>query len=722
MTRAGNVGAGLTGWTAIRRSGSCAAALGITLAVAAGAQAQERSRPTLNFYGVTGLIDMPSAESQPNGQISTTISNFGGITRTTLAFQIAPRLSGAFRYSAIQDWNSGGFATYYDRGFDLRLRAIDEGQWASWVPAVTIGLQDFAGTGLYSGEYIVATKHLTDQLKITAGLGWGRLGSSGAFGNTGTRPPIDIGEGGNPNTSQWFRGPVAPFGGIEWQPTDRLTLKAEYSSDAYTLESDERGVFDRNSSFNFGATYEVADGFAIGAYSMYGSELGVFAKLSFNPNDPPNPGSIEPAPAPVAVRVRRADDPGAWSTAWTQEANADAIIAADIETWLAREGMALEAFEVNATEATLWLQNDRYNVAAQAIGRAARILTRTLPASVEVFHIIPVHRGLPISRITLQRSDVEELANALNGGAQIVERAVFSDPGPRPAWSAYADGRYSKFHWGLEPDLELSFFDPEQPVRGDLDLRLWGRYEALPGLVLNGAVAGRIVGNLDQIDRTSNSELPRVRSDFALYAKEGDPGLSELTAAYFFKPGRNLYGRATVGYLEPMFGGVSTELLWKPVESRLALGAELNYAVQRDYDMQLGFQDYDVVTGHLTAYYGFGNGYEAQIAAGRYLAGDWGTTVAFRRTFRNGWQLGAFATFTDVSAEQFGEGSFDKGIELTVPLSWFIGQPSRRKSRTVLRSLARDGGQPLIVADRLYPLVRDYQEYWIDDTSARFWR
>jgi hypothetical protein len=172
------------------------------------------------------------------------------------AFQIAPRLSGAFRYSAIQDWNSGGFATYYDRGFDLRLRAIDEGQWASWVPAVTIGLQDFAGTGLYSGEYIVATKHLTDQLKITAGLGWGRLGSSGAFGNTGTRPPIDIGEGGNPNTSQWFRGPVAPFGGIEWQPTDRLTLKAEYSSDAYTLESDERGVFDRNSSFNFGATYE----------------------------------------------------------------------------------------------------------------------------------------------------------------------------------------------------------------------------------------------------------------------------------------------------------------------------------------------------------------------------------------------------------------------------------------------------------------------------------
>jgi hypothetical protein len=653
--------------------------LGITLAVAAGAQAQERSRPTLNFYGVTGLIDMPSAESQPNGQISTTISNFGGITRTTLAFQIAPRLSGAFRYSAIQDWNSGGFATYYDRGFDLRLRAIDEGQWASWVPAVTIGLQDFAGTGLYSGEYIVATKHLTDQLKITAGLGWGRLGSSGAFGNTGTRPPIDIGEGGNPNTSQWFRGPVAPFGGIEWQPTDRLTLKAEYSSDAYTLESDERGVFDRNSSFNFGATYEVADGFAIGAYSMYGSELGVFAKLSFNPNDPPNPGSIEPAPAPVAVRVRRADDPGAWSTAWTQEANADAIIAADIETWLAREGMALEAFEVNATEATLWLQNDRYNVAAQAIGRAARILTRTLPASVEVFHIIPVHRGLPISRITLQRSDVEELANALNGGAQIVERAVFSDPGPRPAWSAYADGRYSKFHWGLEPDLELSFFDPDQPVRGDLDLRLWGRYEALPGLVLNGAVAGRIVGNLDQIDRTSNSELPRVRSDFALYAREGDPGLSELTAAYFFKPGRQPVWPGHGWLSRTDVRGVSTELLWKPVESRLALGAELNYAVQRDYDMQLGFSGlrrrYRPPDRLLRVRKRLRSPDRRRALSGGRL-GHHGRVPPH---LRNGLAAGRLCDlYRCFSAEQFGEGSFDKGIELTVPLSWFIGQPSRR--------------------------------------------
>ena len=42
--------------------------------------AAAQDRPTLNFYGVTGLIDMPSAESQPDGQLSTTVSRFGPVT------------------------------------------------------------------------------------------------------------------------------------------------------------------------------------------------------------------------------------------------------------------------------------------------------------------------------------------------------------------------------------------------------------------------------------------------------------------------------------------------------------------------------------------------------------------------------------------------------------------------------------------------------------------
>ncbi|WP_197470914.1 YjbH domain-containing protein, partial [Sulfitobacter sp. HI0054] len=74
--------------------------------------------------------------------------------------------------------------TYRDRSFDLRYLLKKED--AFW-PAITVGLQDFAGTGIYAGEYVVATKTfdntlLPGRVKVTGGLGWGRLGSHGSIG------------------------------------------------------------------------------------------------------------------------------------------------------------------------------------------------------------------------------------------------------------------------------------------------------------------------------------------------------------------------------------------------------------------------------------------------------------------------------------------------------------------------------------------------------------
>lgn len=154
--------------------------------------------PSLNFYGSPGLVDMPSAEMLPDGQFTSTYSWFGGQARYNLTFQATPWLSASFRYNGIQTNGAqiAGFSTYYDRGFDVRLRLLREGRYR---PAVTVGLQDFAGTGIYAGEYIVATKNFdtpalshrggTGRLKLTAGLGWGRLGSNGSIGSiAGTRP------------------------------------------------------------------------------------------------------------------------------------------------------------------------------------------------------------------------------------------------------------------------------------------------------------------------------------------------------------------------------------------------------------------------------------------------------------------------------------------------------------------------------------------------------
>jgi len=137
-----------------------------------------------NSYGYPGLIDMPSALARPDAELAYTTSHFRNQTRNTLTFQITPRLSGSFRYSALNKIRPYVFddpvAHRLDRSFSLHYKLRRE-QGA--LPALAIGLNDFLGTGMYSSEYVVATKALTSTLRVTGGIGWGRLAGVGSFRN-----------------------------------------------------------------------------------------------------------------------------------------------------------------------------------------------------------------------------------------------------------------------------------------------------------------------------------------------------------------------------------------------------------------------------------------------------------------------------------------------------------------------------------------------------------
>ena len=216
--------------------------------------------------------------------------------------------------------------------------------------------------------------------------------------------------------------------------------------------------------------------------------------------------------------------------------------------------------------------------------------------------------------------------------------------------------------------------------------------------------------------------MPRVRSEFALYDREGDLDLIDLTAAWYAQPSHNVTTRLTVGLLEEMFGGASAELLWRPDDSPLAFGIEVNHVRQRGFESDFSFRDYEVTTGHGSVYWDMGEGYQARLDAGRYLAGDWGATLALSREFRNGWSVGAFATFTDVPFDEFGEGSFDKGITISMPIGWLSGQSTRNTVDRTIRPVTRDGGARLHVEGRLYDLTSDLGADAIADSWGRMWR
>jgi len=689
------------------------------------AQAQENAPrgtataiPGFALGGGPGIIDMPSAEMAPDATLSSTVSSFGGTTRGTVSFQIAPRLSGSFRYLAVDGLTElGGVdipdydrSTYFDRSFDLRYQLLTEGRYR---PAVTIGLQDFVGTSLYGAEYIVATKALTPTLRVTGGLGWGRLGSHSPFGSTGTRSIDLLEQGGVPSYDRWFRGDVAAFGGLTWAATDRLTFKAEYSSDAY-VEEEANGVFTPKSPWNFGLDYRFDSGVQASIVAMHGATIGAQLTLHTNPRNAAVAGGTETAPAPVYRRsaTERRD------LGWQTDTGLRDALPTQLAEALARERLTLGGLELKDRRATVRLINTVYGPEPQAIGRAARIMARTLPGTVETFVIVPVVNGMAMSAITLSRSDLENLENA--PAADLLARTRIEDgyrlaPPPNTAEAP-------ALTWSIGPTLRYSLFDPASPLRADLLATARADYRITPGLILSGSVSKRLFGNLDQIERRGNSVLPAVRTDYARYAREGDPSIDHLTLTQYFRPGRDLYAKASLGYLEQMYAGVSGELLWKPVDSRLALGVEVNHVVQRDFDQMFDLRDYEITTGHLSAYYDFGKGYHGQLDVGRYLAGDVGATLSLDREFANGWRLGVFATLTDVTPEDFGEGSFDKGFRITVPIGHVLGQTSRRLGHATIRPLTRDGGARLDLRDRLYEQVRDYHRPELEKKWGRVWR
>ena len=722
------------------RAGTAIIALAAATALGVGhiAPAQEQQvvpRPSLNLYGTTGLIDMPSAEAQPDGQISLSYSQFGDFSRRNFTFQVLPRLSGTLRYSTIKNWgqrdDDGVYDPeydLYDRSFDFQLQLLDEDR-DGWMPSVAFGMRDFLGTGVYSAEYFVATKTIAEDFTVTGGVGWGRLAGENtaqnpfcAISDAACERENDFGEGGKPSTDAWFRGEdVGFFGGIEWRATPQFTLKAEVSSDAYTREQQSpSATFDPKTNLNFGAEYRWFEGVTLGAYYMYGSEVGFNVAISGNPNRPLTPQDFGTGPLPVNARMADAST----SIGWASNPESRAQLSEALAEVLSAEGMRLEEFASDGYTVDVVITNLRFNEAPQAIGRTARVLAAGMPASVEVFQITMMEDDLVTTTISINRSDFE--AQVDRPGATELSWQSVGIEGATPSLGveSWVRDAYPSVDWNLLPAPYLVLLTPEDPIRLGVNIDLGFRLNLARGLSATANISQPLI-NVPDDPGPSESALQPVRSDQARYFAGYDPKLTQLTADYLFKLNRDTYGRATVGLIERMFGGVSGEVLWKPVDQNWGLGAELNYVMQRDFDDPFGFgyYDYDVVMGLASLYWETGfYGLEAQFSAGRYLAGDYGGTVNITRRFPNGWAVGAYFTLTDVTEEDFGEGSFDKGVTLEIPFRWTVPFETKTNNSIGLTSVSRDGGANLNVSNRLWPTIRDYDRYNLGRSWGTFWQ
>ncbi len=658
-------------------------------------------------WGGVGLIEMRNARFRPDGTLE---AGFGLRHQRGfwfLGFQALPWLETTFRLSERLNGTTGS-GMVSDRSFDIKVRLWEENDWR---PALAIGIQDIAGTGIYGGEYLVASKRFWD-FDISLGIGWGRLGTYADTNNPLTDiwggfadRQRDVGQGGTPRWGTYFHGEdIAFFGGVEWSvppiPTpwgalDGLRAKIEFSGDQLR---DERGGYPANttgllglsaSRVNAGLQWQ-NEWLDVGVQYVNGTDFLLRASVRMNPNDPPR----IPLPPPPAMAAR------------PDEGSAEArLIAPRLFDALRAAGLSPRAVAIEGEEARIAVGDGRYRTLAQVVGRVVRAAQPLLARQVERIVVAWSLAGVEVARIMVLRSALESAARGQGSAEEIFATAILMAPGEGFEDAVRAPGPF--FDWRIEPGLRLVLGDPSRSVLWQAAVVAGARVELGAGFSIAGGVAQVVAQNLAGA-ATSDSLLPHVRSDYALYAEEGQNlAVPSLYAEGIWTVAPDVFARATTGYLEPMFAGVSGEILYRPHDQPWAIGLDVNYVAQRDYDQRFGLQDYKVTTGQVSLYLDLPWwNLTTTLRGGRYLAGDWGGTVEVARRFDSGIEVGAFATMTSASYAEFGEGSFDKGIFIRVPLDIF-GIQTRSSMGAVIRPVQRDGGQRLAVENPLWEVTRE---------------
>ena len=671
------------------------------------ASAGETKPVTTNNFGMPGIIDLPTARRFPDGELVVTQQLHKSLARSGISFQALPRVGMSFRYSGHGiNGNEANGRINHDRSFDAHISILNEGKY---IPAISLGLRDFIGTGWYSSEYIVGTKSFRN-VEFTGGFGFGRLAGRDTFSNPlsifssrfDQRDGNLIGRGGTLGTINWFQGSASAFYGIQYHVRDKITISSEYTSD---LMSRERSYLDVKSPWNFGASYQLNDYVNISAQYLHGSQVSVTAHVSVNPGRPPLLGGKELAPVPM--RLREA------SMETLQQNNFDAI-----KKVLAADRFEIRELKFDDESVNIIVTNTKFRSTAQAVGRVASTLQRFMSNDIKFANISFLSRNIITGtyRVDLEKVTEEQFNPLIK--AHETRSILALDINTLPAVE-----NNQRFTWGLGPYITHRLFNPDLPLSVETGAEFKAGYQITRGMKISGAVRKSVLTNLTDNKRRSNSVLPRVHSDWPLYDIEGQNGhIYDFKLSYVKNLAPGLYGRAHAGLLEPFFAGLGGEILYKPAQWPIGIGIDIHRVRKRDYDMRFDLLDYETTVGHLSFYYDAGGMFDVEVNAGRYLAGDWGATTTISRKFGSGWEVGGYATLTDVPFNTFGEGSFDKAIYVSIPIDWIISSPTQSQRRLTLRPITRDGGANLFSARKLYKYIERTQNAQFHREVGRLWR
>ncbi len=673
-------------------------------------------------FGGTGLMQMPSGRMTDEGEFNVGISFNEDYHQYNASIQLMSWLETTVRYTRVPDLlfsndpNYSGDNLYTDKGIDFKLRLWQEGYW---LPETSVGVRDFGGTGLFDGEFIAATKRFGN-LDVTLGLGWGYLGQSGNVTNPFckasdkycTREGDFKGSGGDVDYERWFKGPAAIFGGIEYQtPYKPLRLKLEYDGNDYSQDFPvTRGnkPMPQHTPWNIGVNYRLGDwGDAKFSYQR-GDTFTIGLNIYTNFNDLSATWRDGPKQTIAPVKLENTD----WEKVSQQIAS--------------NAGYDSNEISLDNDIVIVKGQQTKYRDRDEALDRTAAILSNSTNDSIRAYKIIEQQDGMDLTQTIIDKEEYLAAANFESTDIKITDSYTHSEP-EETSKAAVASNK-DQWDYGIDPVLKQSIGAPEAFYLYSLGLNAKSNYWLTDNIELGGSIYFNLVDNYDKFNYVENSphvrnySTPRVRTMFRAYVHDNPVRLNHLQLTWFEQPFEEVYTQMYGGYLEMMFAGVGGEVLYRPMNANWALGLDANVVSQRDPDSWFGTYSEDYffynesacnqpvpacqafvlsqgTTGHLTGYYmpqwSLLEDTLFKVSGGKFLGGDVGARIDFSKQFDSGVIVGAYATFTDLTAEEYGEGSYNKGFYISIPMDIMTIKPSTSRAKISWEPITRDGGQML---------------------------
>ena len=656
-------------------------------------------------YGDTGLLEIPNARFMKEASLRFNFSSSYPNEFTTITASPFKWLESSYRYTEIKNELYGpsqysGNQSLKDKGFDLKMKLIGEGYYR---PAVALGLRDIAGTGIFSSEYLVATKSLGN-FDVTAGLGWGILGSADSIRN----PLISLSEsfqirtgsfkeGGEFKYTDWFSGTAALFGGVEYHLRKYgLKLIAEY--DSSSPDKSTISPLEVKSNFNLGLNYHVSNNLQLGL----SFERGTNFRMSFSLKGNFLKDTISKPPPKNIIALSKEQKKKSFE-------NPD-IFYRSLNKSLRDEKIFIQSATLKDAEVSVAIASSRFSNIPRMSGRSAAIISALASEDVDRMNIHVMNGDLEIATLKINRNKFDA-AKAFKGSPQEVLKVSLIDSNSNNPLISDSDFNpridFPEFSWTMSPALKHQIGGPEGFYLGQIFWKTDTTIKFRRNLSLYTSFGINLYDTFNDLKNPSQSNIPHVRSDIQDYLSEGKNNLQRMKLEYMFSPFKDIYMRADLGLIEEMFGGFGGEILYRPIDNDYSLGLSVHRVKQRGYKQRFSFKEYETTTGHASLYYDFPMGISSQISIGRYLAGDKGATIDLSRRFTSGFVLGIFATKTELSAEEFGEGTFDKGFYFSIPTSLFYSDFRTGNISFGLHPLTKDGGAFLIQHNSLFSILGD---------------